>query len=114
MKSLNALAAGFVVLALGACSSTQQANLNTTLANLNQTNLIALQTISNGCKIVQPTLVAAGVASPQVATAAAVNGAVCATADVATSAASAVVAAQAASAVPAASAPVAASAAVSK
>jgi hypothetical protein len=114
MKSLYAIPAGICLLALGACSATQQTNLNTTLANLNQTNLIALQTISNGCKIVQPTLVAAGVASPQVATAAAVNGVVCATADVATSAASAVVAAQAASAVPAASAPVAASAAVSK
>jgi hypothetical protein len=92
---------------LAACSAAQQGNLNTTLANLNQTNLIALQTISNGCKIVQPTLMAAGVASPQVATAAAVNGVVCATADVATSAASAVVAAQAASAATAASAPVA-------
>lgn len=86
------------VLALGACSSTQQANLNTTLANLNQTNLIALQTISNGCKIVQPTLTAASGASPDVAAAAAVNGVVCATADVAASAASAVAAAQAASA----------------
>jgi len=91
-------------LAFTACSSTQQAGINTTLANLNQTNLLALQTISNGCKIVQPTLVAAGTASPQVAAAAAVNGVVCATADVATSAASAAVAAQA-PAPPAAPAP---------
>jgi hypothetical protein len=111
---LYALSAGVALLALGACSSTQQANLNTTLANLNQTNLIALQTISNGCKIVQPTLTAAAVASPQVATAATVNGVVCATADVATSAASAVVAAQAASATATASAPAAASAAASQ
>lgn len=86
------------VLTLGACSSAQQANLNATLQNVNQTNLIALQTISNGCKIVQPTLTAASAASPDVAAAAAVNGVVCATADVATSAASAAVAAQAASA----------------
>jgi hypothetical protein len=90
-----------IALTLGACSSAQQASLNTTLQNVNQTNLIALQTISNGCKIVQPTLAAAGAASPDVAAAAAVNGVVCATADVATSAASAAVAAQAASAVPA-------------
>jgi uncharacterized protein YcfL len=82
---------------LGACSATQQANLNATLANVNQTNLIALQTISNGCKIVQPTLAAASGASPDVSAAAAVNSVVCATADVATSAASAAVAAQAAS-----------------
>lgn len=94
------------VLLLGACSSTQQANMNTTLANLNQTNLLALQAINNGCKIVQPTLAAAGVASPQLASAAVVNGVVCATAGVATEAASAVVAAQAASAVSPASAPV--------
>ena len=86
------------VLLLGACSSTQQANMNATLANLNQTNLLALQAINNGCKIVQPTLVAAGVASPEVAAAAGVNAAVCATASVATDAASSVVAAQAASA----------------
>jgi hypothetical protein len=54
MKSIYALAAGVALLALSACGSTQQANLNTAVANLNQTNLIALQTISNGCKIVQP------------------------------------------------------------
>jgi len=97
------------VLALGACSSAQQANVNQTLANLNQTNLLALQAIKNGCAVVQPTLTAAGTASPEVASAAMVNGVICATANVAAEAASAVVAAQAASAVPAtpASAPVA-------
>lgn len=95
------------MMALAACSTGQQANINTTLANLNQTNLLALKTISNGCKIVQPTLVAAGTASPQVAAAAGVNAIVCATADVATTAASAAVAAQAASAPVAASAPAA-------
>jgi hypothetical protein len=113
MKSIYALAAGVALLALSACGSTQQANLNTAVANLNQTNLIALQTISNGCKIVQPALTAASPASPDVAAAAAVNGVVCATADVAATAASAVVAAQAPVAAPA-SAPVAASAPASK
>lgn len=92
-------------LLLGACSSTQQANLNSTLSNLNQTNLLALQAINNGCKIVQPTLVAAAPASPDLVAAAAANGVVCATAAVAVNAASAVVAAQ-----PPASAPGAASA----
>lgn len=101
------LCIGFACAMLGACSTAQQANLNTTLANLNTTNLLALQTISNGCKIVQPTLVAAGAASPDIAAAAGVNSIVCATADVATSAASAVVAAQAASGTTAASAPAA-------
>lgn len=98
MKTISLFLAVSATFLLGACSATQQANLNATLANVNQTNLIALQTISNGCKIVQPTLAAAGAASPDVAAAAAVNGIVCATAAVATSAASAAVAAQAASA----------------
>lgn len=100
------IAAGISLAALSACSTTQQANLNTSLANLNQTNLLALQAIKNGCAVVQPTLAAAGAASPQIASAAAVNGVVCATANVAADAASAVVAAQAAGA----SAPAAASA----
>lgn len=104
MKTIVLCIAISATLLLGACSATQQANLNATLANVNQTNLIALQTISNGCKIVQPTLVAASAASPDVAAAATVNSVVCATADVATSAASAAVAAQAASAPVAASA----------
>lgn len=94
------------VLLMGACTTTQQDNLNTTLANLNKTNLLALQAIDNGCKIVQPTLTAASPADPKLAAAAAVNGVVCATASVAVTAASAVVAAQP----PAASVPVAASA----
>nr|WKF58846.1 hypothetical protein HUO10_003347 [Paraburkholderia busanensis] len=93
MKKL--LLCGVAALALSACSTTQQANLNTTLANLNQTNLLALQAINNGCKIVQPTLVAASPASPDLAAAAGVNAVVCATAGVAANAASAVVAAQA-------------------
>jgi hypothetical protein len=93
------LAAGLVASVLFAgCSATQPTNVNQTLANLNQTNLIALQTIKSGCSIVQPTLTAAAVASPQIASAAAVNGVVCATASVAADAASAVVAAQAAQA----------------
>lgn len=107
------LAAGIAAsIALVGCSATQQANVNDTLANLNKTNLLALQAINNGCKIVQPTLVAAGAASPQVAAAAGVNAAVCATAGVAADAASAVVAAQAAvpASASAASAPAAASA----
>jgi hypothetical protein len=83
------------VLALAACSTAQQTNVNDTLANLNKTNLLALQAINNGCKIVQPTLVAAGAASPQVAAAAGVNAVVCSTAAVAADAASAVVSAQA-------------------
>lgn len=87
-------------LALAACSSTQQANVNDTLANLNKTNLLALQAINNGCKIVQPTLMAAGAATPEVAAAAGVNAVVCATAGVAAEAASAVVAAQAPASVP--------------
>ena len=105
MKRIISAVAVLACLAFAACSSTQQAGINTTLANLNQTNLLALQTISNGCKIVQPTLLAAGAASPQVAAAATVNSVVCATADVATSAASAAVAAQAASAAPTSAAP---------
>jgi hypothetical protein len=105
MKTLIRCVVISSIFALGACSTAQQDNLNSTLANLNKTNLIALQTISNGCKIVQPTLTAASSASPDVAAAAAVNGIVCATADVATNAASAAVAAQAASAPIAASAP---------
>lgn len=98
------------------CSSTQQANVDQTLANLNQTNLIALKTIQNGCAIVQPTLAAAGVANPQVAAAAGVNSVICATADVAATAATAVVAAQAAQAAAAApaAAPVATPAAAAK
>jgi hypothetical protein len=117
MKRIISAVAVLSCLAFTACSSTQQAGINTTLANLNQTNLLALQTISNGCKIVQPTLLAAGAASPQVAAAATVNSVVCATADVATNAASAAVAAQAASAAPApvaSVAPVAAPAAAAK
>lgn len=88
---------------LAACSTTQQANLDSTLANLNKTNALALQAISNGCKVVQPTLSAAAPADPKLAAAATVNAVVCATADVAANAASAVAAASA-------SAPVAASA----
>ena len=84
-----------VVVALAGCSSAQQTNMNTTLANLNQTNLLALQAIKNGCAIVQPTLAAASAASPDVAAAAGVNAVVCATAGVAAEAASAAVAAQA-------------------
>ena len=84
-----------VAVGLGACTTAQQGNVNQTLANLNQTNLLALQAIKNGCAIVQPTLAAAGVASPEIASAAAVNSVVCATANVAATAASAVVAAQA-------------------
>lgn len=102
------LAAGIVAsAALAACSTAQQDSLNASLSNLNKTNLLALQAIKNGCSIVQPTLSAAGAADPKIAAAAAVNGVVCATANVAADAASSVVAAQA----PAASAPVAASAA---
>lgn len=102
MKTLL-IVAGISLAALSACSTTQQDNLNTQLANLNKTNLLALQAIKNGCAVVQPTLTAASAASPQVATAATVNGVVCATASVAADAASAVVAAQAASAPVAAS-----------
>lgn len=122
MKRTLLIASFAAIAALAGCSTAQQANVNQQLANLNQTNLLALQTISNGCKIVQPTLAAAGAASPQLATAAVANGVICATADVAKEAASAVVAAQAAqaapaaasapAAVPAASAPAAASAPV--
>jgi hypothetical protein len=107
------IAAGLSLAALSACSTTQQDNLNTSLANLNKTNLLALQAIKNGCSVVQPTLVAAGAASPQIAAAAAANGVVCATANVAADAASAAVAAQAASA-QAAPAPASAPAAPAK
>ena len=106
------LAAGIATsIALGACSTAKQTNVNEALASLNQTNAIALQTIKSGCAIVQPTLIAASAASPQIASAAVVNGVVCATATVAADAASAVVAAQAASSVSAtpASSPTAAS-----
>jgi hypothetical protein len=92
------IAAGLSLAALSACSTTQQDNLNASLANLNKTNLLALQAIKNGCSVVQPTLIAAGAASPQVAAAAAANGVVCATANVAADAAAQAVAAQAASA----------------
>lgn len=81
--------------ALAACTSTQTANLNAAIANLNATNLVALQTINNGCKIVQPALTVAGQVDAQVAAVATVNGTVCATAAAAASAASAVVAAEA-------------------
>ena len=93
------------IAALAGCSTAQQTNLNDTLANLNQTNLLALKAIDNGCKIVQPTLTAAGVADPKIAAAAAANSVVCATASVAANAASAVVAAQAAGAPTPASSP---------
>lgn len=80
---------------LAGCSTAQQANFNATLGNLNKTNALALQAISNGCKVVQPTLLAAGAADPKIAAAAAANSVVCATADVAAQAASAVAAASA-------------------
>ena len=82
------------IAALAGCSTAQQVSLNDTLSNLNKTNLLALQTINNGCKIVQPTLVAASSASPDVAVAAGVNAVICSTAAVAADAASAVVAGQ--------------------
>lgn len=101
MKAIIVVSVGL----LAACSSTQQEGLNSTLANLNKTNALALQAISNGCKVVQPTLAAAAPADPKIAAAAAVNTVVCATADVAANAASAVAATQAASAPTPASAP---------
>lgn len=93
MKSFLIIAASFAMLA--GCSNTQQASLDQKLNDLNQTNLLALQAIKNGCAIVQPTLIAAGAASPQIGGAAAANAVVCATAAVAADAASAVVAAHA-------------------
>jgi hypothetical protein len=72
-KILAAFAAGLVALSLGACSTAQQADASTKLAQL--------QTIvTNGCLVVQPTLMAVASVDPVVATAATANGLFCATA----------------------------------
>lgn len=73
---MKKLALGIVIssmLALGACSTAQQANTAETLAQL-QTQ------VEQGCMVVQPTLQAVAVLDPAVAAAATANGLFCATA----------------------------------
>jgi hypothetical protein len=73
MKTLYALVAGVALLALGACSTAQQATASADLAKL-QTVVV------NGCMVVEPTLTAVAVVDPVVGTAATANGLFCATA----------------------------------
>ena len=73
MKTLYALVAGICLLALGACSTAQQATASADLAKLQTT-------VVNGCMVVQPTLMAVAAVDPTVATAATANGLFCATA----------------------------------
>ena len=73
MKSLYAFLAGVALLALGACSTAQQATASADLAKL-QTVVV------NGCLVVQPTLMAVAAVDPTVAAAATANGLFCATA----------------------------------
>jgi len=72
-KLIAALAAGIVALALGACSTTQQADASAKLAQLQQV-------VANGCLVVQPSLVAAAAIDPAISAAATANGLFCATA----------------------------------
>jgi hypothetical protein len=73
MKSLYAFLAGVALLALGACSTAQQATASADLAKLQTT-------VVNGCMVVQPTLMAVAAVDPTVAAAATANGLFCATA----------------------------------
>lgn len=72
-KILAAFAACVVALALGACSTAQQATASADLAKLQAV-------VVNGCMVVQPTLTAVAVVDPTVAAAATANGLFCATA----------------------------------
>lgn len=69
-KLFAAFAAGVVALALGACSTAQQAAATGDLAKLQTT-------IVNGCMVVQPTLSAVAAIDPTVAAVAAANGLFC-------------------------------------
>lgn len=69
-KIFAAFAAAVVALALGACSTAQQADASAKLAQL--------QTIvNNGCMVVQPALVATAAIDPAVSAAATANGLFC-------------------------------------
>ncbi|WCM21340.1 hypothetical protein NDK50_07805 [Paraburkholderia bryophila] len=68
------LAAGLVAsIALGACSTAQQTSASADLAKLQAI-------VTNGCLVVQPTLMAVAAVDPVVSTAATANGLFCATA----------------------------------
>jgi hypothetical protein len=74
MKKIHAaFAAGVVALALGACSTAQQADASAKLAQLQTL-------VSNGCMVVQPTLAEVALLDPSIAAAAAANGVFCSTA----------------------------------
>ncbi|WGS53602.1 hypothetical protein LFL96_21325 [Paraburkholderia sp. D15] len=70
-KLFAAFAAGLVALALAACSTTQQATASADLAKLQTV-------VTNGCLVVQPTLVAVAAIDPAVSTVATANGLFCA------------------------------------
>jgi len=72
-KILAAFAAGFVALALGACSTAQQSDATAKLAQLQTV-------VNNGCLVIQPTLVAVAALDPAVSAAATANGLFCAAA----------------------------------
>jgi hypothetical protein len=74
MKKLMLLAAGIAAsIAIAACSTAQQASASADLAKLQTT-------VTNGCMVVQPTLMAVAAVDPVVSTAATANGLFCATA----------------------------------
>lgn len=70
MKKMLLIAAGLVLSALSACSTTQQATAQQDLAKL-QTAVV------NGCMVVQPTLMSVAALDPKVAAAATANGLFC-------------------------------------
>jgi hypothetical protein len=72
-KIIAAFAAALAALALGACSTAQQSNASTKLAQLQTV-------VGNGCLVVQPALVAVAALDPAVSVAATANGLFCATA----------------------------------
>jgi hypothetical protein len=73
VKALLTLILAVGALALGACSTVQQASASADLAKLQTA-------VTNGCMVVQPTLMAVAAVDPVVSTAATANGLFCATA----------------------------------
>lgn len=79
MKKLMLLAAGLVAsVALGACSTTQQAQVNDQLATAGAALNTVGTVVVDGCKVVQPVLGVIGTTTPAAAAAAVANGVFCA------------------------------------